>query len=102
MLTTPGNLISATPKSTGWSVGALQRRRRLQVAGASGAACLVTGLAALLLQRLPNSLVSILGLGVALPALLVCLWRAPVRGVYVLFAAAVLQETVYSDVFYPD
>jgi hypothetical protein len=102
MLTTPGNLIIGTPKATGWSVGALQRRHRRQVAWAAAAAFLVTALAALLLQRLPYSLVSTIGLGVALPALLVWLWRAPVRGVYVLFAVAVVQESGFSAVPYPD
>jgi O-antigen ligase len=39
---------------------------------------------------------------VAIPALLVWLWRAPVRGVYVLVAAAVMQEAQYSPLSYPD
>lgn len=85
-----------------WSVEKLQRDQRLRSLLAGASVCLISALAGLLLVALPGSLGASIALGVALPALLLWLWKAPVRGVYVLVAAAVLQETQYSGVSYPD
>jgi len=61
-----------------------------------------TALVALVLRRSTTVALGVVGVGVLLPAALSWLWRSPVRGVYVLFAAAVAQETTYQSTLYAD
>jgi len=65
-------------------------------------AILTTLAVAMLVLIVPSSLLVSLFAIVLVPALVVWLWRAPVRGVYVLFVAAVVQETQYSSLLYGD
>ncbi len=102
MHTTPAEFSSGWHARSPWSVPALQRRYQARRLLAGATVCLVTVLAGLLLLILPGSLSVSIALGVAVPALLVWLWRAPVRGVYILVAAAVMLELQYAAVPYPD
>ena len=95
-------MISSTAKASSWSVRTFHRRDRRRDLALALLAILITVLVALLILILPSSLVIALAAIVLVPALVVWLWRAPVRGVYVLFTAAVVQETSFSGAAYPD
>lgn len=92
----------ATRTFSQWSVPQLERHNRNRRGWAIGAASLVSALAGLLLLAVPSSLAVIVPLSLVLPAFLIWLWRAPERGVYVLFAAATVQEVQYAATPYPD
>ena len=81
------------------NVGTLRARARRQSAVIAGVVVAVTVLSAWLLQQSVNA-VAIAG-ALAVPIVLVWVWRRPVRGVYVLLAAAVMQETAFGQP-YPD
>jgi O-antigen ligase len=84
------------------SVPAVQQRQRRRDGLLALLVILVTLAVALLVVILPSSLLVGLYAIVLVPAVVAWLWRAPVRGVYVLFAAAVVQEAQYSAVIYGD
>lgn len=84
------------------SVEALRLRERSHAIGIVGAFVLLTTLMALLLTKLAGILSLGLGAIVVVPALLVWLWKAPERGVYVLLFAAVVQETENPGTSYAD
>lgn len=83
-------------------VEALHTQTRRQFIRIVLAVIAFTALAAALLLLLPGSLSIAVGALVVVPALLVWLWRQPVRGVYILLAAAVVQETQYTPVSFAD
>lgn len=94
--------IASTSRLEWPSVRTLQvRRQRLLVAWVVGIVAASLG-AALLLRLLRDPLEGIIAVCVLLPALLVWLWRSPVRGVYVLFGFAVILEQYYSATYYSD
>jgi len=99
---TRDDVISSAIKTSSWSVDTLQRRNGRRDLLLAFVAILITLGIALLVLRLSSTLLVGLFAIVVVPAVIVWLWRAPVRGVYVLFAAAVVQETAFSAVTYGD
>jgi hypothetical protein len=79
----------------------LRRQLRREV-GLGALVILVTLCVAWLVMIVPNALLVGLSAIVLVPALVAWLWWAPVRGVYVLFTAAVVQEVAYPATIYPD
>ena len=61
-----------------------------------------TALATSLWVRSPQASAALVGAVVTIPLALGWLWRRPARGLYVLFAAAVIQETQFSGVSFAD
>jgi hypothetical protein len=102
MLTSADDVIPSTLPAPFWSVAALQQRHRRRDLVLAFLALLVTLAVALLVMVLPDSLLIGLSAIVLVPAVVVWLWHAPVRGVYVLFAAAIVQETTFPAVIYGD
>jgi len=103
MCTTAGDVISFPAKASSWSVRTFHRRHRRRDLTLVLLAIMVTLTVALLILALPSSLLVALSAIVLVPALVAWLWRAPVRGVYVLFVAAVVQEETFPPgVPYPD
>lgn len=83
------------------NVGVLQRRARVTLVLIALVLLAVVGLIARsLVASIPLAFEIIAG--VAAVIVLAWVWRQPVRGVYILFAAAVVQETTYSAYQYPD
>ncbi len=78
------------------------RRRQRRDLGLGALVILITLCLVLLIMVVPNSLLAGLSAIVLIPALVTWLWRSPVRGVYVLFTAAVVQEVSYPATIYPD
>ncbi len=95
-------MISSPAKASSWSVWTFHRRHRRRDLALVLVALLVTLAVALLILILPSSLVIALSAIVLVPALVAWLWWAPVRGVYVLFGAAVVQETQLQATPYAD
>jgi hypothetical protein len=102
MLTTADDVIPSVVPARFWSVATVQQRNGKRDITLAFLAILVTLAVALLLLFLPSSLLVYLSAIVLVPAVVVWLWHAPVRGVYVLFAAAVVQETTLPAVPYGD
>ncbi len=84
------------------SVAQVRSRERRRVVVLAVLVALVTAILAWLLPRSLLGAFGFLGAVVLAPAALYWLWERPVRGVYILFAAALLQETDYGSVVYPD
>lgn len=82
-------------------VGVVRRRARVALVLAVLVTLAVTGLIAQLLAASMPLAFGLIATAVAL-LVLVWVWRRPVRGVYALFAAAVVQEVGYSAYQYPD
>jgi O-Antigen ligase len=102
MRITADDLIPSVLPVRVWNVVAVQQRQRRRDATLALLAILITFAIALLVLVLPSSLLVGLFAIVLVPALVAWLWRAPVRGVYVLFAAAVVQEMQFPAVIYGD
>lgn len=91
-------LVSPAPVSRGWrDVEGLRTRERRQVASGVVAIAMLSALEIALSILLSNPLLGALLTGalILLPALCIWLWKAPARGLYVLFSAAVLLPMYY-------
>lgn len=102
MLTTTADVLATSPRGRSLSVAALGRRHRQRNVLLVVSVVLVTLALAWLVTIVPDAFMVGLPAIVLVPALVVWLWQAPVRGVYVLFAATVVQETAYPATIYPD
>lgn len=92
-----------TRRAAALSVGVLQKRRRDQFLVAVASVAVAIALCVPFLSKLTGSLLIVLPVLFVLPAILAWLWRSPVRGVYVLLAAAELLEVIPGDpIDYPD
>src|SRR5690348_12229524 len=80
----------------------LNTRRRMNGIVTAGTLVIGTLLCSLLLWVLPGSFANLSVAVVVVPAMLVWIWRQPARGIYVLFAAAVMQESVGAADIYVD
>jgi O-antigen ligase/polysaccharide polymerase Wzy-like membrane protein len=102
MLTTAPNLIHSADHVRSWNVPAVRRRHLRRDLLVATLLILITLAVACLILIVPGSLLIGLSAIVLIPALVVWLWRAPERGMYVLFIAAVVQETANPAAIYPD
>ena len=81
---------------------AFQRAARWRAFAATLIGLAFTALAVFLWVRSPQASTAMVGAVVLIPIVVGWLWRQPVRGLYVLFAAAVIQETQFSGVSFAD
>ena len=81
---------------------AFQRAARWRALAAILIGLAFTALAVFLWVRSPQVSAALVGAVVLIPLTVGWLWRRPVRGLYVLFGAAVIQETQFSGVSFAD